>query len=156
MKPSLMLLKPATEYAECAAKSIDARMFTSGDIYHRVYQAWMSVADSIFENMQIPMSASGNPEDVLDCLQPNRRKMRVEQTLEGYSIGYKSGSDTAILTTLPNGSMNLTFRPHGQKEEHSTSYDISCYGPDSVAAVIVALFKANRILENKFQSYLYR
>ena len=156
MKPSLMLLKPATEYAECAAKSIDARMFTSGDIYHRVYQAWMSVADSIFENMQIPMSASGNPEDVLDYLQPNRRKMRVEQTLEGYSIGYKSGSDTAILTTLPNGSMNLTFRPHGQKEEHSTSYDISCYGPDSVAAVIVALFKANRILENKFQSYLYR
>ena len=151
-----MLLKPATEYAECAAKSIDARMFTSGDIYHRVYQAWMSVADSIFENMQIPMSASGNPEDVLDCLQPNLRKMRVEQTLEGYSIGYKSGSDTAILTTLPNGSMNLTFRPHGQKEEHSTSYDISCYGPDSVAAVIVALFKANRILENKFQSYLYR
>ena len=156
MKPSLMLLKPATEYAECAAKSIDARMFTSGDIYHRVYQAWMGVADSIFENMQIPMSASGNPEDVLDCLQPNRRKMRVEQTLEGYSIGYKSGGDTAILTTLPNGSMNLTFRPHGQKEEHSTSYDISCYGPDSVAAVIVALFKANRILENKFQSYLYR
>ena len=156
MKPSLMLLKPATEYAESAAKSIDARMFTSGDIYHRVYQAWMSVADSIFENMQIPMSASGNLEDILDCLQPNRRKMVVEQTKEGYSIGYKSGSDTAILSTLPNGSMNLTFRPYGQKEEYSTAYDISCYGPDSVAAVIVALFKANRILENKFQSYLYR
>lgn len=156
MKPSLMLLKPATEYAESAAKSIDARGFTSGDIYQRVYQAWMSVADSIFENMQIPMSASGNLEDILDCLQPNRRKMIVEQTKEGYSIGYKSGSDTAILSTLPNGSMNLTFRPYGQKEEYSTAYDISCYGPDSVAAVIVALFKANRILENKFQSYLYR
>ena len=151
-----MLLKPATEYAESAAKSIDARGFTSGDIYQRVYQAWMSVADSIFENMQIPMSASGNLEDILDCLQPNRRKMIVEQTKEGYSIGYKSGSDTAILSTLPNGSMNLTFRPYGQKEEYSTAYDISCYGPDSVAAVIVALFKANRILENKFQSYLYR
>lgn len=156
MKPSLMLLKPATEYAECAAKSIDARRFASGDIYHRVYQAWMSVANYIFENMQIPMSASGNLEDILDCLQPNRRKMIVEQTKEGYSIGYKSGSDTAILSTLPNGSMNLTFRPYGQKEEYSTAYDISCYGPDSVAAVIVALFKANRILENKFQSYLYR
>lgn len=156
MKPSLMLLKPATEYAESAAKSIDARRFASGDIYHRVYQAWVSVADSIFENMQIPMSASGNPEDVLDCLQPNRRKMRVEQIQGGYSIGYKSGGDTAILTTLPNGGMNLTFRPYGQKEEHSTSYDISCYGPDSVAAVIAALFKANRILEYKFQRYLYR
>lgn len=156
MKPSLMLLKPVTEYAESAAKSIDARGFTSGDIYQRVYQAWMSVTDSIFENMQIPMSASGNLEDILYCLQPNRRKMRVEQTQEGYSIGYKSGSDTAILTTLPDGGMNLTFRPYGQKADYSTSYDISCYGPDSVAAVIAALFKANRILENKFQSYLYR
>ena len=156
MKPSLMLLKPATEYAEITAKSIDARRFASGDIYQRVYQAWMSVADSLFENMQIPMSASGNLEDILDCLQPNRRKMRVEQIQGGYSIGYKSGGDTAILTTLPNGGMNLTFRPYGQKEEYSTTYDISCYGPDSVAAVIAALFKANRILEYKFQRYLYR
>lgn len=156
MKPSLMLLKPATEYAECAAKSIDARRFASGDIYHRVYQAWMSVADCIFENMQIPMSASGELEDILDCLQPKRRKMTVEQTQEGYSISYKSGGDKAYLSTIPNGSMTLTFRPYGQNDEVATSYDISCYGPDSVAAVIAALFKANRIIEDKFQRYLYR
>lgn len=156
MKPNLMLLKPATEFAECAAKSIDARRFTSGDIYQRVYQAWMSVADCIFEKMQIPMSASGNLEDILDCLQPKRRKMKIEQTQDGYSIGYKSGGDKAYLSTIPDGGMTLTFRPYGQNDGIATTYDISSYGPDNVAAAIAALFKANRIIEDKFQRYLYR
>ena len=156
MKPSMKLLKPATEWAVSAAKAIDVNVFHTGDIYQRIFQAWMCIAAGIFENMDIPLSACGEIEDIIDCLQPSRRRMRVEATENGCCIEYKRGSDRAHLSSNNDGAKFLTFKPYSHVLEKGISYDISCYGPDSVAAVIAALFKANRILEEKFQRQLYR
>ena len=82
--------------------------------------------------------------------------MRVEPTENGYCIECKRGSDHAHLSSNNDGAKFLTFKLYSHVLEKGISYDISCYGPDSVAAVIAALFKANRILEEKFQRQLYR
>ena len=151
----MKLLKPATEWAENAAKTIDINAFSAGDIYHRIYQAWMCIASGIFENMDIPLSASGSIDDIIECLQPRRRRMKVTVDEGCCCIEYCKGSDKAFISG-GNGKMMLFFIPYAQTGAECSTYDISCYGPDSVASVIAALFKANRILESRFQSQMYR
>lgn len=157
-KPTLKMLKPATEYAEKVAKMIDVKAYMNraDDIYHGIFYAWTDIADCLFEKLDIPLSASGSLDDILEWLCPERRRMTVTPTQDGYSIEYKSGSDKVYLSASRDDGMILSFRPYSGAAGEETVFDINFYGPDNVAAVIAALFKANRILEDRFQAYLYK
>lgn len=157
-QPSLKMLKSATAYAETIAKMINikAYMERASDIYHGIYYAWKDIADCMFNEMDIPLSANGSLDDIIEWLCPERRMMKVTSTQRGCCIEYRSGSDRIYLSVTDDDNMTLSFKPYSGKVGEESEFDISHYGPDDIAAVIAALFKANRILEARFQAFLYK
>ena len=168
------MLKPATEYAESIARLIDVKAYMSkgNGMYRGLYDAWSAIAAHIFENMDIPMSACGTIGDIIACLEPQKRRMVVRRFPDSCSIEYRSGSDKVHIDSFEDGSMTMTFQPNlpywadsiitatdtatDYSGPAATVFDISHYGPDSIAAVIIALFRSHRILLDRFRKYAYR
>ena len=162
--PNLTMLKPTTEYAENITKKTDIQAYMSNGMYRGIYDAWSDIASNFFENMEIPMSASRTVDDIISCLEPQKRKM-IMRYPDACCIEYRSGSDIVRIKSYANGDMSMTFEPnipdwaddtppreHGQIQ---TTFDISHYGPDSVAAVIAVLFRSHRIHRDRFRRYAY-
>lgn len=166
--PNLTMLKPVTEYAEKVARQIDVKAYMSkgNGMYMSIYDAWSAIAENLFENMDIPMSASGTIDDIIACLEPQKRKMTVKTTQDACCIEYSSGSDMVRIESHGEGGMIMAFQPNLPYWAYAptdvpttpveTMFDISTYGPDSVAAVIAALFRSHRILLDRFRKYAYR
>lgn len=166
--PNLTMLKPATEYAEKVARQIDVKAYMSkgNGMYMGIYDAWSAIAENLFENMDIPMSASGTIDDIIECLAPQRRRMNVRKRQDACCIEYRSGSDRVRIESHGDRGMTMAFQPNLPYWAYDltemstipveTTFDISTYGPDSVAAVIAALFRSHRILLDRFRKYAYR
>ena len=166
--PNLTMLKPATEYAEKVARQIDVKAYMNkgNGMYMGIYDAWSAIAENLFENMDIPMSASGTIDDIIECLAPQKRRMRIRRHPDTCCIEYCSGSDMVRIESHGEGGMIMAFQPNlpywaydpidGPAIPVETMFDISTYGPDSVAAVIAALFRSHRILLDRFRKYAYR
>lgn len=166
--PNLTMLKPVSEYAEKVARQIDVKAYMSkgNGMYMGIYDAWSAIAENLFENMDIPMSASGTIDDIIACLAPQRRRMNVRKKQDACCIEYRSGSDKVRIESHGDRGMIMAFQPNlpywaydptdGPAIPVETMFDISTYGPDSVAAVIAALFRSHRILLDRFRKYAYR
>jgi hypothetical protein len=135
-------------------------------MYMGIYDAWSAIAENLFENMDIPMSASGTIDDIIACLAPQRRRMNVRKRQDACCIEYRSGSDRVRIESHGDRGMTMAFQPNLPYWAYDltemstipveTTFDISTYGPDSVAAVIAALFRSHRILLDRFRKYAYR
>ena len=172
--PNLTMLKPATEYAESIARLIDVKAYMNkgNGMYRGLYDAWSAIASHIFENMDIPMSACGTIGDIIAYLEPQKRRMNVRGFPDSCSIEHRSGSDKVHIDSFEDGSMTMTFQanlPYWANDINATTdtatgycaptetvFDISHYGPDSIAALIIALFRSHRILLDRFRKYAYR
>ena len=160
--PNLEILKPATEFAENIAKQIDVEAYMNQGmgVDEAINHVWNHIAENLFENMDIPLSASGTIDDILEQLAPQRRRMKVTKDNGSCRIEYKSGSDIVYIRSTNEGELTMSFQPNCSKTQQikqaEAFFDISHYGPDSTAAVIAALLRTYKILSERFKRYAYR
>ena len=160
--PNLKMLKPATEFAENIAKQIDVKAYMNQGmgVDETINHVWNSIAENLFENMDIPLSASGTIDDILELLAPQKRRMKVTKDNSSCRIEYTSGSDIVYIRSTNEGELTMSFLPNCSKTQQTKQteafFDVSHYGPDSTAAVIAALLRTYKILSERFKRYAYR